>query len=180
MDTTFSHLQMLAIGLLVARLVLGLLMAAHGAQKVFGWFGGYGLKVTGEFFVQIGFPPGRLFAAAAGLGELVGGLLVALGLLGPVGPALVISVMIVATVTVHLSKGLWNTNGGFELPLVYSASALALAFATYGQYSVDAYLGITSWWTPAVTLTVLAAGVLGGIGNLFIRQLRPNAEGARK
>src|ERR1041384_2571298 len=81
-------------GLLVARLALGLTLAAHGAQKLFGWFGGYGIAGTGGFFEQIGFRPGRLFAATAGLTELAGGLLVALGLLGPVGPALIVSVMI--------------------------------------------------------------------------------------
>src|SRR5205823_3541045 len=83
-------------GLLVARLVLGLLMAAHGAQKLFGWFGGYGLTGTAGFFEQLGFRPGRLFAAAAAVGEVVSGVLVALGLFGPVGPALMLSVMIVA------------------------------------------------------------------------------------
>ena len=83
-------------GLLVLRLVLGLYMAAHGAQKLFGWFGGYGLTGTGEFMVQLGFRPGRLFAGVAASTEVASGLLVALGLLGPVGPALMISVMIVA------------------------------------------------------------------------------------
>ena len=73
-------------GLLVARMVLGLLIAAHGAQKLFGWFGGYGLAGTGGFFEQLGFRPGRFFAATAGTTEVVGGLLVAFGLLGPIGP----------------------------------------------------------------------------------------------
>src|SRR5215218_2496439 len=80
---------------------IGLLMAAHGSQKLFGWFGGYGLNATGEFFVQLGFRPGRLFALAASAGELANGLLVALGVLGPIGPALMLSVMIVAAVSVH-------------------------------------------------------------------------------
>src|SRR5436309_15016709 len=88
-------------GLLVARVVFGLVIAAHGSQKLFGWFGGYGLAGTGGFFESLGFRPGRFFAALAGAGELFGGLLVALGLLGPVGPGLVPSVMIVAVVTVQ-------------------------------------------------------------------------------
>ena len=75
-------------GLVVARVVLGLLMASHGAQKLFGWFGGYGIAGTGGFLESLGFRPGRLFARTAGLGEFGGGLLVALGLFGPVGPAL--------------------------------------------------------------------------------------------
>src|SRR6266567_4356229 len=112
--------RMVGTGLLIARLVLGLVMAAHGAQKLFGWFGGYGLNRTGEFFVQLGFQPGRAFAAAASLTEITSGLLVALGFLGPVGPALMISVMIVAMVTVHRGHGLFATTGGHEVPLLYS------------------------------------------------------------
>ena len=88
-------------GLLVARLVFGLLMAAHGAQKLFGWFGGYGLGAVAGFFDQLGFRPGRLFAPLAALGEFAGGLFIALGLFGPVGPALTLAVMIVAALTVH-------------------------------------------------------------------------------
>src|ERR1700746_2621013 len=80
-------------GLLVARLVFGLLMAAHGAQKLFGWFGGYGLTAGSGFFESLGFRPGRLFAAVASASEVAGGLLVAFGLLGPIGPALVLAVM---------------------------------------------------------------------------------------
>src|SRR2546430_10668609 len=94
-------LATLSIGLLVARVVTGLVMAAHGAQKLFGWFGGYGLNKTGEFFVHLGFQQGRAFAAAASLTEIGSGLLVAIGFLGPIGPALMISVMIVAMITVH-------------------------------------------------------------------------------
>ena len=92
MDATHTlDPNMVGTGLLIGRLVLGLIMAAHGAQKLFGWFGGYGLNATGEFFVQLGFAPGRLFAFAASAGELASGLLVALGFLGPVGPALMLS-----------------------------------------------------------------------------------------
>src|SRR5205814_7539283 len=86
-------------GLLIARLVFGLLMAAHGAQKLFGWFGGHGLAGTAGFLESLGFRPGRVFATAASLAELAGGLLAALGLLGPIGPALIVSVMIVAAMT---------------------------------------------------------------------------------
>ena len=94
----------MAIGLLLVRLVFGGLMAAHGSQKAFGWFGGYGLTGTGTFFEQFGFRPGRLFAAA-GLTEVLGGVLVAVGLGGPIGPALMVSVMIVAVVSVHWGMG---------------------------------------------------------------------------
>src|SRR5919202_5607319 len=100
--------------LLIARLIFGLAMAAHGTQKLFGWFGGRGLTTTGEFFVQLGFQPGRFFAAAASAGEVVGGLLLALGLLGPVGPAIIILVMTVAMLTVHLPHGFFAANNGVE------------------------------------------------------------------
>src|SRR3954466_4784301 len=102
MDATYTlDPRMVGTGLLIARLVLGLIMAAHGTQKLFGWFGGYGLNATSEFFVQPGLAPGRLCAFAASAGERASGLLVALGFLGPIGPALMIAVMIVAAVSVH-------------------------------------------------------------------------------
>src|SRR5215204_6968662 len=90
METTTLPLQLTAIsiGLLLLRIVVGLAMAAHGSQKLFGWFGGHGLAGTGGFFEMIGFRPGRLFAMAAGVTEIASGLLIALGFLGPIGPAL--------------------------------------------------------------------------------------------
>src|SRR5206468_12908427 len=109
-------------------LVLGLGMAAHGVQKLFGWFGGYGLAGTGGFLESLGFKPGKAFAAADGLAETVGGLLVAFGFLGPIGPALMISGMVVAILTVHWRNGFFVTNNGFETPLLYAIGALALAF----------------------------------------------------
>lgn len=172
--------QMLGIGLLVARLVLGLLMAAHGAQKLFGWFGGYGLNATGEFMVQLGFPSGRAFASAASVGEIASGLLVALGLLGPIGPAIMISVMIVAAVTVHLRNGVFATQNGIELPLLYGTGALAIALAGFGPYSLDALLGSSSIWTPRVTALVLAIGVVGGFANLVIRRPQVAADSASR
>ena len=83
------------LAFLFARVMIGLLMAAHGAQKLFGWFGGHGLKATGDFMGKLGFQPARLFATAAALGEFTSGLLIALGLFGPVGPAILVAVMVV-------------------------------------------------------------------------------------
>ena len=171
MDATYiADPGVAGIGLLTARLVLGLLMAAHGSQKLFGWFGGYGLRTTGEFFVQLGFRPGRLFATAASVGEVASGLLVALGFLGPVGPALMIAVMIVAAVSVHWTHGLFATSNGIELPLLYAAGAFGLALVGPGPYSLDALLGIATAWTPAVTWAALAVGVGGGLANLVVRR----------
>lgn len=165
-------------GLLMARLILGGLMAAHGTQKLFAWFGGYGIAGTGAFFESLGFRPGRLFATAAALGELGGGVLVALGLLGPVGPALVLSVMIVAAVSVHWQNGLFTTSNGIELPLLYAAGAAALALTGPGRYSLDVLLGLASLWTPALAWTALGIGILGGIANLAIRRTPAQATAA--
>ena len=164
------------IGLLVLRLVVGLTMAAHGGQKLFGWFGGYGLAGTGGFLESLGFRPGRVHAALAGGGELVGGLLLALGLLTPVGSAIVIAVMVVAIVTVHLAKGFFVSDGGFEYNLVIIAATAALAFTGAGAYSLDAVEGLgVSGWLPGV-LAVLAGLVLGA-GALAARRVAPIARG---
>ncbi|PYP77241.1 MAG: hypothetical protein DMD35_15855 [Gemmatimonadetes bacterium] len=171
---------MLGLGLLVGRLVLGLLMAAHGAQKLFGWFGGYGLNATGEFMVQLGFPSGRLFASTAAVTEVVSGLLVALGLFGPIGPALMLSVMIVAAISVHWQNGVFAMQNGIEVPLLYAAGALAIALTGPGLFSLDALLGITSLWSPRVTALALAVGVVGGIANLMVRRPPMAAGGASR
>src|ERR1700674_339262 len=127
-----------SLALLIARLLLGSIFIGHGAQKLFGWFGGYGLKGTGGFFDGLGLKPGVLFAFVAGFGEFVGGVLVLLGWLNPVGPALIIATMIVAILAVHISKGFWNTNGGYEFNLANIAASLGLAVAGGGLYSLDA------------------------------------------
>lgn len=129
-----------SIGLLVIRLVLGLSLAAHGSQKLFGWFGGYGIKGTGGWLESIGIKPGALFAVLAGLGEFAGGLGVAVGLLTPIAAAGIIIVMIVAILGAHRGKGFFNTNGGWELPLVNIAAALAIALTGAGSISLDAIL----------------------------------------
>ena len=162
-------------GLLLVRLVLGALMAAHGAQKLFGWFGGYGLAAVAGMFDGLGFRPSRLFAAVAAVSEVASGVLVAAGFLGPVGPALMMSVMIVAAVSVHWRNGLFAMANGIELPLLYATVAAALAFTGPGLYSLDALLGLTRLWAPDVTLTALAIGVFGGIGSLAVRSAPAHA-----
>jgi|SRR5437660_722210 len=160
----------LALPLLFIRLVVGLAFAAHGAQKLFGWFGGYGLAGTGGFFESIGFKPGRLFALAAGLSELAGGLLIAAGLFGPVGAALAIATMVVAIVTVHLRNGFFAATNGIELPLLYLLVAAVYAFAGFGGLSLDAAFGIAGVWTPVLVWAFVALGFAGGLLNLAVRR----------
>ena len=169
MDSTYP--EMIAGGLLILRLVIGTLMMGHATQKLFGWLGGYGLTGTAGFFDQLGFHPGKLFATAASLGELTSGFLVATGLFGPIGPALMISVMLVAILTVHLHNGLFAATNGIEVPLLYATVALGFAFFGYGAYSFDAALGIARIWSPGLTLVVLAGGVAGAVANLAFRKV---------
>ncbi len=168
--TSFTDFAALSAGLLLARLVLGLLLAAHGSQKLFGWFGGHGLAGTAGFFESIGFRPGRVFAATAAVTEIVGGLLVVLGFLGPVGPALMLSVMIVAALSVHWKNGVFATSNGIEVPLLFGTGAIALALTGPGAYSLDAVLGLEALWTPAVAVVAIAVGIVGGVGNLLARR----------
>lgn len=160
----------LGTGLLLARLILGVLMVAHGGQKLFGWLGGYGIAGTAGFFEQLGFHPGRLFALAASISEVISGILIALGLFGPVGPALLLSVMLVAAVSVHWKGGLFATTNGIEVPLLYGTGALALALTGPGPFSLDRVLGIDHTWTPALKVAALVVGVAGGVVNLQARR----------
>jgi putative oxidoreductase len=160
-------------GLVLIRLVVGPLMALHGAQKLFGWLGGYGLDGTGGYFEQLGFRPGRLFALAAGLGEFTSGVLVALGFLGPLGPALMVSVMLVAMVTAHAGKGLFASSNGVEVPLLYAAAASTLVLIGPGAWSLDSLFGLTAYWTPEIRVAALAVGLAGAVANLAVRRRAP-------
>jgi putative oxidoreductase len=157
-------------GLAIGRLVLGALMAGHGAQKLFGWFGGYGLDGTAGFFEQLGFRPGRFFAGSAAIGEIVGGGLLVLGLLGPIGPALIVALMVVAAISVHWSHGIFAAQNGIELPLLYASGAAALALTGPGRFSLDALFGLTSLSSPELAWAALAVGVAGGFANLALRR----------
>ncbi len=158
------------IALLLIRLVIGLAFAAHGTQKLFGWFGGHGLAGTGGFFASLGFRPGTLFAAAAGTSEIAGGLLLALGLGGPIAATLIIAVMTVAVLSVHLPNGFFAQNGGYELPVVYAAAAALFAFVGYGAYSLDAAAGWSPVWTPALDWAFVGLGIAGGLVNMAARR----------
>ena len=158
------------IALLIARLFLGLGLAVHGAQKLFGWFGGGGVNKTGEFFVKLGWNQGRFFAAGAGLGEFGGGILVALGFLGPIGPALIILVMLVAALTVHIHNGFLQTKNGWEMPMLYSIGALLLAFTGFGEYSLDRFTALDWYASPRLSWMTIALAVIIALINVMLRR----------
>lgn len=153
----------MSLGLLVLRLVVGLLFVGHGAQKLFGWFGGPGIEGTAAGFERSGLRPGRLHARAGGLAEFGGGVLLVLGLLTPLAAAALIGVMTAAILAVHVRKGLWVTEGGFEYNLVLIGAAFALVAVGPGTWSLDDALALDlagAGWA----LAALAAGLLGGLG----------------
>ena len=142
------------------RVAVGVLFVGHGTQKLFGWFGGSGLKTTAQFFEQIGLRPGVPNAVAAGVAEAGGGALLAAGFLTPLGTASVIGSMLIAIHRVHLEKGPWISNGGYEYNLVLILALLMLAEEGPGPLSVDAIKG----QERAGTLWALASLAAGGAG----------------
>ena len=158
------------LGFVLVRLILGLAIAAHGSQKLFAWFGGYGLKGTGGFFEGLGFRPGTLFAAASGVSEMLGGLLIVFGLGGPVGSMLVVATMIVAIFSVHAKNGFFQANGGYELNALYIAASIAVAFAPLSSFSLDSIFGLGALHQPAVIWAALALALIGGFANLALRR----------
>ena len=131
---------MLGLGLLLIRLVLGLIFAAHGTQKLFGWFGGYGPKGTGGWMESVGIKPGVFAAVMAGIVELIGGLAFAAGLFTPVVAILLALTMVVAIVKVHGRNGFWATANGYEFNLIILVIFVALAFTGAGSISIDALI----------------------------------------
>ncbi|MEU9300795.1 DoxX family membrane protein [Streptomyces sp. NPDC048269] len=150
-------------GLLLLRLVLGLTMAAHGSQKLFGWFGGGGISGTGQFFTASGYPAGDAMAVLAGLTETLGGLGLAVGLLTPLAGAAVVGTLINA-IAVH-GAGSFFAPEGIEYELLLTAGAAALALTGPGRYAVDRLLPVLrshrlAHGALAVTLGVVLAGAL--------------------
>jgi putative oxidoreductase len=148
------------LGLLTIRLVAGSLLAGHGAQKLFGAFGGYGLEGTAGWLESLGMKPGKAWATAAGLSEFGGGALTALGLAHPVGPLGIISAMSVAIGKTHWNKPIWVTEGGAELPVTNIALAVALMLAGPGRYSLDNALGVK---LPRAVVLFLALSAAIGV-----------------
>jgi putative oxidoreductase len=135
--TTLSN-----ISLLLLRLIAGGLLAGHGAQKLFGWFGGFGLKGTAGWLESLGLKPGNVWAMGASASEFGGGTLTALGLLHPIGPIGTLAAMSMAIAKAHWGKPIWAAQGGAELPVMNSAVALALILNGPGPYSLDRVFGI--------------------------------------
>src|SRR3954452_7031591 len=156
------------LGLLVLRIVVGLLFMGHGAQKLFGMFGGHGLQGTAGFFEQgLGLRPGKVHATGAGAAEFFGGLLLALGLLTPFAAVALIATMSVAIATVHFSKGIWSTEGGYEYNAVLMAVAFAVTAVGPGNWSLDHQFGFDiqgAGWA----IGALVVGVIGGLGMMTL------------
>jgi len=161
-----------SIGRLLLRLLVGGFFFGHGTQKLFGWFGGHGPEVTGQFFEALGLRPGKHHARAAGLSEAGGGLLIALGAFTPLAAAAITATMLTAIDRVHKDKGPWASGGGYEYNAVLIAAALALAETGPGSPSLEAALGHErkgARWA----LAALAGGVAGALGVRLIAAATP-------
>jgi putative oxidoreductase len=153
------------VGILIVRLVVGGLFVGHGVQKLFGWFGGYGLSGTGGFMESLGYRPGKTFAFITGAVEVGAGILLMLGLATPLAAAAVIGVMLNAIFTAKRQAGLF---GGWELDLVYLAAAAALAFTGAGAYSLDAAIG----WDLSGSGSGLGALAVAGVTAILALAVR--------
>jgi putative oxidoreductase len=167
------------LGLLVLRLVVGLIVAAHGAQKLFGWWGGPGMTGWVGAMNRMRIRPAVPWAWISAFGELLGGLGLAVGLLNPLPSLAILGSMLVAIALVHWPRGFWSTKGGYEFNLSIIAGIGAIALAGPGAYSLDAALGIRL--PEPVTLIVGTILVLIGVGiALGTRTPEPAAENKRQ
>jgi putative oxidoreductase len=153
--------MLMNVALLILRVVVGILFMGHGAQKLFGVFGGLGLAGFADWLQGLGLRPARVWAIVAGVCEFGGGLLFALGLITPIAALALLAVMLMAVATVYWTKGLWVTKGGYEYNLVLSAIAVALALAGPGIYALDYVFGIA--WPALATLLIGLAVVIVGV-----------------
>jgi putative oxidoreductase len=158
------------LGILLLRVTVGLTLAAHGTQKLLGWFGGYGIAGTAGWLESVGFRPGRRHAILAGITEIGGGLLLAIGLATPLAAAIVASVMIVAAAVAHLKNGFFITSGGYEYNVILGVAALSVAFTGPGAISADALFGYAEGGVVP-GLAALAIAVVGATGQLASRRL---------
>lgn len=159
------------LGLLILRLVVGLTIAAHGSQKLFGWFGGSGFSKWTQGLDKQGFKPAPLWSSLTVLGELGGGLSLATGFLTPLGAAGIFSAMFMAAKS-HWKNGFWNRNHGIEFPLSLLGSALAVGLTGPGSYALDTLFGI-NLPTPLLFLVLAGAGLLVDLYGMFITRPAP-------
>jgi putative oxidoreductase len=166
----------MGFGLLVLRVVIGALFIGHGTQKLFGWYGGYGVEGTGGFMESLGYKPGKRYAVLGGLAEAGGGLLLLLGLFTPLAAAAIIGVMINAIFAVHVENGPWAQNNGYEYPMVLAVAAAALALADGGSASIDKMFGLNLGGLIGV-LGILV-GIIAGVVAANIRSPEEAVEAA--
>jgi len=159
----------LSLGLLIIRLVAGLTIAAHGAQKLFGWFGGPGPIKLEQGFRNQGFKSAWLWVFFVILGEVGGGLSFALGFLTPLGAAGIFGTMFMAIAKSHWKNGFWNSKRGIEFPLMLLTMAVGIALTGPGLYSLDALFGFTLPDTLLFVVLALAALVVDIIGLIISR-----------
>ena len=151
-----------ALGLLILRVVIGLTLAAHGAQKLFGWWGGSGMNGWVQAVTRLRIRPAAPWAWIAALSEFGGGLLLAFGLLSPLGSLAIAGAMLVAMATVHWPNGFWNAKRGYEFNLSLLASVTAIALIGPGTYSVDQAIGIHL--PEPLTVIVGTIALIAGVG----------------
>jgi putative oxidoreductase len=157
-------------GLFIIRVVVGLTVAAHGVQKLFGWFGGPGIKRSAVEFARLGYRPSVVFAVLAGAAEAGGGVLFTLGLLMPLATAAIVSAMLSALLATHLKNGFWIYNQGIEYTLVLAVVSAGLAFTGAGALSLDALLGSRSSGGAFWAVLAVAAGVLVALATELYRR----------
>ncbi len=162
----------MSAGLLILRLVAGLTIAAHGAQKLFGWFGGPGVSKLMRGFQGQGLKPGWFWVSLAILGEFGGGLSVAFGFLTPLGAAGLFGAMFMAIFRGHWKNGFWNSKRGVEFPLMLLAMGMAIGFTGPGNYSLDSLFGI-ALPSPLLFIILAVAALLVDIVGLVIGRPRP-------
>lgn len=165
----------LSAGLLILRLVGGLTIAAHGSQKLFGWFGGPGTTKLAQGFAAQGFRPAWLWVSFVVLGEVGGGLSLALGFLTPLGAAGILGAMFMAVAKSHWKNGFWNSKHGIEYPLALLGISVGIGLTGPGSYSLDSLFGISLAGTPLFFWLAAAALVVDIIGLLITR---PSASSA--
>ncbi len=162
------------VGILLVRLAIGLTFAAHGAQKVLGWWGGPGFAGWSAGIARMGLRPAPLWAAISAGVELFGGLLLALGLFTPIASAFLVAQSTYIVVRAHLPRGFWNAKGGIEFPLQLLAGALLVVASGSGAIAIDPVLGVD--FSPTWRAGALVVAVAGALVAMAIARPRPQAQ----